>query len=105
MIRTSGQSGATVAPAGCCAPCAMSCTLIVFVSGRKPFVIPPYTPEPEKRYERIVWTGKGQIYFSEDAALDHHIWFGDWPRENYFGEDPNDAPQPIIDYTDGYGER
>lgn len=73
---------ATVAErdAGVC--CAMSCTLIYFVGG-KPFVIPPYK---EKRYERIVWTRDGEVYFSEDAALDHVLWFGEWPRKGYLGE-------------------
>lgn len=80
---------AMVAVRDAAASCAMQCTLIYFV-GNTPFVIPPYKRVPEKRYERIIWTEKGEIYFSEDAALDHSLWFGEWPREHYFGEDPND---------------
>ena len=61
------------------ASCAMQCTLIYFV-GNKPFVIPPYKRVPEKRYERIIWTETGEIYVSEDAALDHCLWVGEWPK-------------------------
>lgn len=77
---------ATVAERDAIAPCAMQCTLIYFV-GNKPFVIPPVRI---KRYERIIWTEKGEIFFTEDAALDHFEWFHELPRKNYFGEDPND---------------
>lgn len=79
-------------PAGCCAFCAMECTLIIFVDGQRPMVLPVFPPMPEKRYERYVWTEKGEVHFSEDAALDHCLWFGEWPREDYFGEDPNYEP-------------
>ena len=33
---------------------------------------------------------KGEVLFSEEAALDHLTEFGVWPRDNYFGEDPNE---------------
>ena len=89
----SGQCPATVAERDAIAPCAMQCTLIYFV-GNKPFVIPPVRI---KRYERIIWTEKGDIFFTEDAALDHFEWFHELPRKNYFGEDPNDAGVYIID--------
>lgn len=76
-------------PAGCCTLCAMECTLIIFVDGQRPMVLPVFPPMPEKRYERYVWTEKGEVHFSEDAALDHCLWFGEWPRKDYLGEDPN----------------
>ena len=40
----------------------VQCTFIFFV-GNKPFVIPPVKILPEKRYERIIWTEKGEIYY------------------------------------------
>lgn len=57
----------------------MECTLVVFVAGRKPFVIPPYTPVPEMDYELYVWTEKGKVRFSHEAAWDHYEEFGTWP--------------------------
>lgn len=38
-----------------------------------------YQPTPERRYDLYVWTEKGEVHFSEDAALDHCLWFGEWP--------------------------
>jgi len=55
-----------------------------------PFVVVPETPGSKKRYERYVWMEKGEVLFSEEAALDHREVFGVWPRDNYFGEDPNE---------------
>lgn len=50
-----------------------------------PFVIVPETPASKKRYERYVWMEKGEVYFSDDAARDHLIEFGEWPWEVDFG--------------------
>ncbi len=55
-----------------------------------PFIVVPETPASKKRYERYVWMEKGEVLFSEEAALDHLTEFGVWPRDNYFGEDPNE---------------
>lgn len=106
IIRTTSQSGATVVPAGCCAPCAMDCTLIIFVDGQRPMVLPVFPPVPQKRYERYVWTEKGEVYFSEEAALDHAIEYGEWPEEQVRWDDQVDNSwPPFTGYTDGTGQR
>ena len=46
-----------------------------------PFVVVPETPGSKKRYERYVWMEKGEVYFSDDAARDQLIEFGEWPWE------------------------
>lgn len=89
MTQTISRCGATVAPAGCCAPVPMKCTLILFVNGQKPTVIAPYIPIPEMRSELYVWTEKGEVHFTEDAAWDHYCEYDEWPRKYYYGEDPN----------------
>ena len=58
-------------------------------------VLPVFPPMPEKRYERYVWTEKGEVYFSEEAAHDHVIEYGEWPEEHH----------PFTGYTDGTGQR
>ena len=55
-----------------------------------PFIVVPEAPASKKRYERYVWMENGEVLFSEEAALDHREVFGVWPRDNYFGEDPNE---------------
>ena len=60
-----------------CSAHSMQCTLIYFV-GNKPFVIPPVRI---KRYERIIWTEKGEIFFTEEATLDYFEWFHELPRK------------------------
>lgn len=52
-----------------------------------PFIVVPETPASKKCY---VWMEKGEVLFSEEAALDHRKVFGVWPRDNYFGEDPDE---------------
>lgn len=60
----------------------------------------------EKRYERYVWTEKGEVYFSEEAALDHAVEYGEWPEEHIRRENPDDIPwSPFTGYTDGTGQR
>ena len=77
---------ATVAVRDAFASCAMlQCTLIYFIDG-KPLIVPPVRILPEPRYELCVWTERGEVHFSEDAALDHVLWFGEWPRKGYLGE-------------------
>ena len=106
IIRTTSQSGATVAPAGCYTPCAMDCTLIIFVSGRLPMVLPIMLPVPQKRYDRYAWTERGEVYFSEEAALDQVMEYGTWPRERVRWDGPADVSQPLFTgYTDGTGQR
>lgn len=106
IIRTTSQSGATVVSAGCCAPCAMDCTLIIFVDGQRPMVLPVFPPVPQKRYERYVWTEKGEVYFSEEAAVDHAIRYGEWPEDRVRWEEPDDEDwSPFTGYTDGTGQR
>jgi len=57
----------------------MMCTLIYFVNGT-PFVVAPYKPLPEKKYELYVWTERGEACFSEDAANDQALEYGLWPE-------------------------
>jgi hypothetical protein len=82
----------------------MKCTLILFVNGQKPTVIAPYIPIPEMRSELYVWTEKGEVHFTEDAAWDHYCEYDEWPRKYYYGEGPNQVnvdPPPFDGYTDG----
>lgn len=84
----------------------MDCTLIIFVDGQRPMALPVFPPMPEKRYERYVWTEKGEVYFSEEAALDHAVEYGEWPEEHIRRENPDDIPwSPFTGYTDGTGQR
>lgn len=83
-----------VVPAGCCAFCAMrdarKYALEAMMNGIPLEKTDYYQPTPERRYDLYVWTEKGEVHFSEDAALDHCLWFGEWPREDYYGEDTFD---------------
>lgn len=84
----------------------MECTLIIFVDGQRPMVLPVLPPMPEKRYERYVWTEKGEVHFSEEAALDHAIEYGEWPEEYIRRDDPEGNTWPTFTgYTDGTGQR
>ena len=84
----------------------MECTLIIFVDGQRPMVLLVFPPMPEKRYERYVWTEKGEVHFSEEAALDHAIEYGEWPEEHIRRDDPEGNTWPTFTgYTDGTGQR
>lgn len=82
-----------VVPAGCCAFCAVRDArkyALEAIMNEIPLERTDYyQPIPEKRYDLYVWTEKGEVHFSEEAALDHLTEFGVWLRDNYFGEDPN----------------
>ena len=84
----------------------MDCTLIIFVDGQRPTVLPVFPPVPQKRYERYVWTEKGEVYFSEEAAVDHAIRYGKWLEDRVRWEEPDDENlSPFTGYTDGTGQR
>ena len=84
----------------------MDCTLIIFVDGQRPMALPVFPSVPQKRYERYVWTEKGEVYFSEEAALDHAIEYGEWPEEQVRWDDLEDNSwPPFTGYTDGTGQR